>query len=144
MTQLVALPDGTELTGDYRIARLLGAGGFGITYLAEEPALSRLVSIKEYFPAEFALRDAGQAAVPRSKDSSGDYEWGLERFLDEAQTLAKFKHPHIVQVYRIFRANGTAYMVLNFEEGQSLKSWLKGLKRAPRRNRSAPDRPTCG
>ncbi|MFN0217685.1 MAG: protein kinase domain-containing protein [Hyphomicrobium sp.] len=132
MTQLVALPDGTDLSGDYKISRVLGAGGFGITYLAEEPALSRLVSIKEYFPADFAMREADLGAVPRSKDSKGDYNWGLDRFLEEGQTLAKFDHPHIVRVYRIFRAHGTAYMVLRFEEGQSLKSWLKGLKRAPR------------
>lgn len=134
MTQLVALPDGTELSGDYRISHVLGAGGFGITYLAEENALSRLVSIKEYFPADFATRADDLSAHPRSKDSKGDYAWGLERFLEEGQTLAKFNHPNIVRVYRIFKAHGTAYMVLHFEEGQSLKSWLKGLKRAPRQN----------
>ena len=131
MTQLVALPDGTELSGDYTIRRVLGAGGFGITYLADETALSRSVSIKEYFPADFAIRDV-HAAVPRSKDCTSDYAWGLDRFLEEAQTLARFNHPHIVKVHRIFRANGTAYMVLHFEEGQSLKSWLKALGRAPR------------
>ena len=55
-TNLLALPDGTELVGDYRIKRVLGAGGFGITYLADEMALARLVTIKEYFPADFAAR----------------------------------------------------------------------------------------
>ncbi len=134
MTQLVALPDGTDLSGDYTIRRVLGAGGFGITYLADEQALSRRVSIKEYFPADFAVREASKAAHPRSKGCAEDYAWGLDRFLEEAQTLAKFNHPHIVKVHRIFRANGTAYMVLHFEEGQSLKSWLKHLGRAPRQN----------
>lgn len=132
MTQLVALPDGTELAGDYRIERVLGAGGFGVTYLASETALSRSVSIKEYFPSDFAARANGMAASPRSQDCSGDYNWGLERFIEEAQTLARFDHNHIVKVYRVFRANNTAYMVLQFEEGQSLKAWLKGLGRAPR------------
>ena len=132
MTHLIALPGGTELAGDYKIDRVLGAGGFGVTYLAEEMALSRLVSIKEYFPSDFAARTDGVAASPRSQDCSGDYQWGLERFIEEAQTLAKFDHAHIVKVYRTFRANNTAYMVLHFEEGQSLKSWLKGLGRAPR------------
>ncbi len=132
MTQLVALPDGTELTGDYTIRRVLGAGGFGITYLADEQALSRRVSIKEYFPADFAIRDESKVASPRSKGSASDYAWGLDRFVEEAQTLAKFNHPNIVKVHRIFRANGTAYMVLHFEEGQSLKTWLKALGRAPR------------
>jgi serine/threonine protein kinase len=132
MTNLIALPGGTELAGDYRIDRVLGAGGFGVTYLAEEIALSRKVSIKEYFPSDFAARSDNGSATPRSEDCSGDYTWGLERFIEEAQTLAKFNHSNIVRVYRTFRANNTAYMVLHFEEGQSLKSWLKGLNRAPR------------
>jgi WD40 repeat protein len=132
MTNLIALPGGTELAGDYRIDRVLGAGGFGVTYLAEEMALSRMVSIKEYFPADFAARTDDGSATPRSEDCSGDYTWGLERFIEEAQTLAKFNHSNIVRVYRTFRANNTAYMVLHFEEGQSLKSWLKHLNRAPR------------
>jgi serine/threonine protein kinase len=128
---LLALPDGTELVGDYRIKRVLGAGGFGITYLADEKALARLVTIKEYFPADFAARRNGSAS-PRSQEVAGDYQWGLDRFIDEAQTLARFDHPNIVRVHRYFRANNTAYMVLHFEEGGSFKSWLKGLKRAPR------------
>jgi serine/threonine protein kinase len=132
MTNLIALKSGTELVGDYRIERVLGAGGFGITYLAEENALDRHVTIKEYFPSDFAVRSTTAEAVPRSQDCATDYRWGLDRFIEEAQTLAKFSHPNIVRVYRYFRANNTAYMVLHFEEGQSLKSWLKGLGRAPR------------
>jgi serine/threonine protein kinase len=132
MTQLVALPDGTELAGDYRIVRVLGAGGFGVTYLAEEPELSRLVSIKEYFPSDFAARLQSLEATPRSEGCTSDYNWGLDRFVDEAQTLAKFNHNNIVKVHRVFRANNTAYMVLHFEEGKSLKTWLKDLGRAPR------------
>ena len=132
MTHLIALPGGTELAGDYKIDRVLGAGGFGVTYLAEEMALSRKVSIKEYFPSDFAARTGNGMAAPKSENCSGDYTWGLERFIEEAQTLAKFNHSNIVRVYRTFRANNTAYMVLHFEEGQSLKTWLKGLNRAPR------------
>ena len=131
-TNLLALPDGTELVGDYRIKRVLGAGGFGITYLADEKALARLVTIKEYFPADFAARETALDASPRSQGCAPDYTWGLERFIEEAQTLARFVHPNIVRVYRYFRANKTGYMVLHFEEGGSFKSWLKGLKRAPR------------
>jgi len=132
MTNLIALPNGTELVGDYRIERVLGAGGFGVTYLADEIALARLVTIKEYFPSDIAARNGGIDAVPRSHDCAGDYRWGLDRFIEEAQTLAKFDHSNIVRVYRYFRANNTGYMVLHFEEGQSLKAWLKGLGRAPR------------
>lgn len=131
-SNLLALPDGHVLVGDYRITRVLGAGGFGITYLAEEAALARLVTIKEYFPADYAARQGEIEASPRSRDCEGDYKWGLDRFIEEAQTLAKFTHPNIVQVFRYFRANSTGYMVLKFEEGGSFKAWLKALKRAPR------------
>lgn len=134
MTNLIALPAQTVLVGDYRIQRVLGAGGFGVTYLADEMALSREVTIKEYFPSDFAARTDGIEAAPRSSDCAGDFKWGLDRFLDEAQTLAKFDHPNIVRVFRYFRANQTGYMVLKFEEGQSLKGWLKSLARAPRQS----------
>jgi serine/threonine protein kinase len=67
MTNLIALPSGTELVGDYRIERVLGAGGFGVTYLADEIALARLVTIKEYFPSDIAARTAGIEAAPRSQ-----------------------------------------------------------------------------
>ncbi len=132
MTHVMALTPGTELVGDFRIERVLGAGGFGITYLADEIALARAVTIKEYFPTDFAARTKDQGAVPRSSDCAGDYKWGLDRFIEEAQTLARFDHRNICRVYRYFRANNTGYMVLHFEEGASLKAWLKGLGRAPR------------
>ncbi|MEZ5850561.1 MAG: protein kinase [Hyphomicrobiaceae bacterium] len=132
MTNLVALPVGTELVGDFRIERVLGAGGFGITYLALETALARQVTIKEYFPVDFAARAASEQVCPRSQGSEADYAWGLDRFLDEAKTLAKFNHPNIVRVYRYFRDRNTGYIVLHFEEGKSFKDWLKALGRTPR------------
>ncbi len=132
MSNLVALPSGTELAGDFRIKRVLGAGGFGITYLADELALARQVTIKEYFPTDYAVRKNELAAFPRSRECAADYKWGLDRFIEEAQTLARFDHPNIVRVFRYFRANNTGYMVLQFEEGGSFKAWLRGLGRAPR------------
>ena len=132
MNNLVALPAGTDLVGDFRIKRVLGAGGFGITYLADELALARQVTIKEYFPTDYAARKGDLGAFPRSRESAEDYQWGLDRFIDEAKTLARFDHPNIVRVYRYFRANNTGYMVLQFEEGGSFKTWLRGLGRAPR------------
>lgn len=132
MSHLQALPNGTELVSDFRIEGVIGAGGFGITYLATEIALDRKVTIKEYFPSDFAARDARADAVPRSENCASDYQWGLDRFIEEAQTLAKYDHPNIVRVYRYFRANKTGYMVLHFEEGQHLKAWLGALGRAPR------------
>lgn len=132
MTNVLALPPGTELVSDFRIERVLGAGGFGMTYLADEIALARKVTIKEYFPTDYAARADGLSAVPRDDDSTADFQWGLDRFIDEAQTLARFDHPNIVKVFRYFKTNGTAYMVLSFEEGKSLKQWLRDLGRAPR------------
>jgi tRNA A-37 threonylcarbamoyl transferase component Bud32 len=134
MTNLAALPSGTRLADDYRIERVLGAGGFGITYLAEEVPLARMVTIKEYFPVDFAVRDNRQAAQPRSEDCTGDYQWGLDRFLDEARTLARFDHPNIVRVYRFFREANSGFIVLHYEDGKSFKAWLKSLGRAPRQH----------
>src|SRR5262249_6594465 len=113
MTNLIALPSGTELVGDFRIERVLGAGGFGVTYLAREVALDRPVTIKESFPADFAARADAIDAAPRSEGSKTDYQWGLDRFIEEAKTLGRFTHPNIVRVYRYFQANNTAYMVLH-------------------------------
>ena len=132
MTDLQSLPSGTVLVDDYRVERVLGAGGFGVTYLASELEVDRYVTIKEYFPSDFATRNKDLEAVPRSHSSRDDYQWGLDRFIDEARALGKFDHVNIVKLYRYFKANNTAYMVLHFEEGQSLKSWLNGLGRAPR------------
>ena len=131
MTDFQSLPTGTVLVDDYRVERVLGAGGFGVTYLATELEVDRYVTIKEYFPSDFATRNKDLEAVPRSQNSRDDYQWGLDRFIDEARVLGKFDHTNIVKLYRYFRANNTAYMVLHFEEGHSLKSWLKGLGRAP-------------
>ena len=132
MTNVLALQPGTELVGDFLIERVLGAGGFGMTYLARETALNRLVTIKEYFPSDFAARSDGQYVIARDEEAKADFQWGLDRFIDEAKALARFDHPNIVRVYRYFQANGTAYMVLTFEEGQSLKNWLRSLGRTPR------------
>lgn len=134
MTNLAALPAGTRLAEDYRVERVLGAGGFGITYLAEEVPLARMVTIKEYFPVDFAIRDVKQGAQPRSEDCTGDYQWGLDRFLDEARTLARFDHPNIVRVYRFFREANSGFIVLHYEDGKSFKAWLKALGRAPRQH----------
>ena len=132
MSHLETLALGTELVGDFRIEKVLDAGGFGITYVARETALDRQVAIKEYFPTDFAARRDQRSAVPRSADCGPGYKWGLERFIDEAQTLARFDHPSIVRVFRYFQANNTAYIVMKYEEGRSFKRWLGDLGRAPR------------
>jgi TPR repeat protein/serine/threonine protein kinase len=126
-----ALPVGTVLDGSYRIVRVVGTGGFGITYEAEDIALSTKVALKEYYPDEFGDRDARLSVRPKSERHKQTFEWGRQSFLKEARTLARFEHPSIVRVARVFEAHSTAYMVMGFERGQSFESWLKGLGRPP-------------
>ena len=131
MDNLLALPVATMLAGEYRLERVLGAGGFGITYQATDLPLNRSVAIKEYFPSDFAAREGSRFVRSKSQNHDDDYKWGLDRFITEAKTLAKFDHPNIVRVFRTFQENNSGYMVLKFEEGRSFKSWLDTLGRAP-------------
>lgn len=124
----VALPVGHQLF-EYTIEALLGTGGFGQTYLARDNHLECQVAIKEYLPGDLALRVEGQTVCPRSREGSPDYAAGLRRFLKEARTLASFRHPNIVRVTRFFEANGTAYMVMEYERGQSLREWRRSRPR---------------
>ena len=119
-----ALPLGTRL-GDYRLDAMIGHGGFGITYRAFDTQLAKIVAIKEYLPVEFAIRRNDGQVVPRGARFADDFAWGRERFLDEARALARFRHPHIVPVLRYFEANGTAYTVMEFEDGRSLGELLR-------------------
>jgi hypothetical protein len=123
-----ALPLGTQL-GDYRLDAIIGHGGFGITYRAFDSQLAKVVAIKEYLPIEFAVRLADGKVVPRGARYADDFAWGRERFLDEARALARFRHPHIVPVLRFLEANGTAYTVMEFEDGQSVAQWLRASSR---------------
>ena len=125
------LPIGTRLTVDYVVDGVLGVGGFGITYIAKDLTLDRTVAIKEFFPNEFATRHASHQVRPKSRSFEQDYDWSLDRFVQEAQTLANFNHSTIVRVYRTFQANGTGYMVLQFEEGLDFREWLGRLGRPP-------------
>ena len=119
-----ALPAGYAIQ-EYRIERLLGVGGFGLTYLATDSNLNLSVALKEYLPGDIALRAADQTITPSSPDKAADFEWGKGRFLDESRTLASFRHPNIIRVMRFFEANGTAYMVMEYVEGAPLPDWLK-------------------
>jgi serine/threonine protein kinase len=109
---------------EYRIERVLGGGGFGITYLAQDANLQLPVAIKEYFPAHVAVRGSDNAVSVRSAEAAERFDWGLERFIDEARALASFRHPNIVRVLRYFKDNGTAYIVMDYESGDPLKHWV--------------------
>jgi serine/threonine protein kinase len=118
------LPAGYELQ-EYRIEKVLGVGGFGLTYLAIDTNLKLRVALKEYLPGEIASRGSDQSITPNSSKTAEDFMWGKRRFLDESRTLASFRHPNIVRVMRFFEANGSAYMVMEYVEGDALPDWIK-------------------
>lgn len=121
-----ALKPGSTLA-EYTIESVLGHGGFSVTYLAHDNALGAHVAIKEYLPQEIAVRDGRTAfIVPRaSKEAIRYYHWGLKNFVKEARALARFKHANIVRVLRFIEANGTAYTVMEYEQGRTLAQYLK-------------------
>ena len=117
------MPTGTVLR-DFTIQAVIGHGGFGIVYRAGHNELDLTVAIKEYLPVELAVRE-GATVQPRSDADIGGFEDGLRRFRDEAQALIDFdSHPSIVSSREFFRANGTAYLVMAYEDGQSLAEVL--------------------
>ena len=125
---LRALPVGHKLN-NYEIIRVLGQGGFGITYLASDTTQKVNVAIKEYFPRDIAVRDSTLTVKPGGQeDEKEDFKWGISRFIDEARNLARFDHPAIIKVQRFFEENGTAYLVMDYCEGDPLDKLLKGNK----------------
>jgi serine/threonine protein kinase len=117
--ELHALQPG-YLLAEYRIEKLLGEGGFGLTYLAFDTHLEKKVAIKEYMPSDFCVRQNSTTIVAKSEGAKTDYDWGLNAFITEAKTLAKFDDTNIVRIYRFFKKNGTAYLVMEYCEGGCL------------------------
>ena len=127
-----ALRSGTTVAGEWRIERVLGAGGFGITYDARSRRSGERVALKEYMPLGCCSRVSTSSEITASAGRDGDvFRWGRQRFLREAETLARLDHPSIVRVAGHFEANGTAYMALAYEEGGTLADWLAGLDGLP-------------
>jgi len=127
-TQNVFLPDGFDLQ-EYRLERVLGAGAFGITYQGWDNNLKVPVAIKEYCPAGLVMREEALVKLKPGEDAEL-YQFGLDAFIEEARVLAQFKHPNIVRVSRYFSSNGTAYFVMDYEDGRSLSNLLKTEKEA--------------
>lgn len=124
------LPEETILNGRYLLGRVLGEGGFGITYLALDLVLETPVAIKEYFPMGLAFRDMEHSAVEQVQIFEGErgmyYRRGLENFAQEGRNLAQFRNlPGIVAARDFFFANATAYLVMDYVEGQSLKQYMR-------------------
>ena len=129
----LALPHRTLLQGQYRIGRVLGKpGGFGITYLALDTGLATRVAIKEYLPRDLAGRAAGSLTIRAHSREDGElFRFGLEQFLNEARTLARFDHAHVVRVRHVFEENGTACLVMDYYEGMTLGEYLHRNGRLP-------------
>ncbi len=123
---LLHLPPGFVLQDKYLLGRVLGQGGFGITYLAWDLTLNIKLAIKEYLPQQLVTRTAGSYTVTVYKPAlTEDFNYGLTRFLEEARTLARFiEHPNVVSVRDYFEDNGTAYLVMSYYEGLTLQSYL--------------------
>ena len=127
-----ALPMGTVLR-EWRIDEVLGVGGFGIVYKAQGIYFNELVAIKEYFPSSISERDSEDTVVPIDSDSEEVHALGLKKFVEEAKLLWNLstpsRHPNIVSVRSLFEIHGTAYMVMDFEDGMSLSKMLKQGRR---------------
>ncbi len=125
-----ALPSGTRF-GEFEILRVLGVGGFGIVYLTQDHSLERQVALKEYMPAALASRGVGPMITVRSASFAETYAIGLRSFVNEARLLARFDHPSLVKVYRFWEDNATAYMVMPYLQGSTLRDARKAMLHAP-------------
>lgn len=128
------LPPGTLLQGRYLLGRVLGAGGFGVTYLVKDSQSGEKRAIKEYLPVQLAVRDKQSGIVYPSSDTNLEtYQHGLSVFRQEAQVLRAFEgNPSIVQVYDYFESNGTGYFVMEYLDGVNLKALIRSMNgRAP-------------
>ena len=118
-----ALPPGFQLD-QYRIERQLSLGGFSIVYLARD-AHGMAVAIKEYLPNSLALRKEGETEPQVSEEHRLAFRYGMKCFFEEGRALAKLMHPNVVRVLNFFRANGTVYMVMQFERGRTLHDYIR-------------------
>ena len=122
----LVLPYRVVLNGQFIVGKVLGKpGGFGITYLGWDINLATPVAIKEYLPRDYAGRDADHASVmAHSREDANLFRFGLEQFLNEARTLARFDHPNVVRVRSFFEQHGTAYLVMDYLQGVNLSEYL--------------------
>ncbi len=126
----LTLPAGTRL-GEFEVTKTIGEGGFGIVYLAWDHSLDRKVALKEYMPSSIAFRSGQTQIRPRSERHQETFEAGMKSFINESKLLAQFDHPSLLKVYRFWEANGTAYMVMPFLEGATVRDTVRALPSPP-------------
>ena len=121
------LPLGTKLQqGNYTVGRVLGQGGFGITYVGGDRTLRCKVAIKELFLRDECVRHGAQVMIPtHARVPAADFDRAKQRFVEEARTVARFNHPGIAGVRTMFEENGTAYMVMEYVHGRTLGELLE-------------------
>ena len=124
-------PKTTLQDGKYEIIRVLGQGGFGITYLAYNTLLEKYVALKEFFPKDFCGRDDTSHLTIGTQSNAETVANLKKRFLKEAKNIAKLDNPGIVRIHDIFQENNTAYYVMDYVEGESLNSIIKHLGPLP-------------
>ncbi len=122
-----ALPPGTTLD-EFTLENVLGGGGFSIVYLATSIHGGEPVVIKEYLPSTLAMRDDNMSVIPRAEKHNERFAHGRRLFFQEASTLTTLKHPNIVNVINFFRAHGTVYMVMEYQEGVNMQAYIKKHK----------------
>lgn len=127
MEAIQGLKPGAFLRHDtYRIEKVLGQGGFGITYLATDMTLDRTVAIKEFFPKDYCDRETTTSHVTLGTQNTSEFVSRLKaKFLKEARNIAKFDHPGIIKIHAAFEENNTAYYVMDFIDGKSLSEIVK-------------------
>jgi serine/threonine protein kinase len=129
VSDIYALKPGTAIAG-YNIVRVLGAGGFGITYEADSPFTGKRVAIKEFFPRGIASRESSRRIVYTEQDAE-IVAWALKRFESSTLDQCKLDHPNIVDVIHYVKDNGTGYMIMEYVEGETLDSWLRRRSTPP-------------
>jgi formylglycine-generating enzyme required for sulfatase activity/serine/threonine protein kinase len=135
-SQSAALQPGSHV-GDLQVSAILGVGAFAITYLVTDPAIGTRFALKEYLPASLVSRQEDGRVVPLDSRSGQAFKSGLEQFLNEARIVAALEHANIVKVLRYFEANGTAYFLMPYYQGQALHHLLESNGRLNREDARA-------
>jgi len=124
INQSAALKPGTHI-GDLQINAVLGVGSFSITYLVTDPAIGTRFALKEYLPSKQVTRDDHDRVSPKDEQSESIFRSGLKQFLNEARIVAALDHPNVMKVLRYFEANGTAYFLMPYYQGEPLQHLLE-------------------